>query len=76
MSIIVSTVFNMSVIYIASVVGLRDTQCGFKLYSRAAAVVSLAEQNLTRWAFAVENMYRVQKAGARCGGPRAVDRGA
>lgn len=61
----VSTVFNLCVIYIAGVVGLRDTQCGFKLYSREAAVVAFAGQHLDRWAFDVENMYRVQKAGMR-----------
>jgi dolichyl-phosphate beta-glucosyltransferase len=61
----VSTVFNMFVVYVAGVVGLRDTQCGFKLYSREAAVVAFAGQHLERWAFDVENMYRVQMAGMR-----------
>lgn len=62
---LLSTMFNLCVIYIAGVVGLRDTQCGFKLYSREAAVVAFAGQHLDRWAFDVENMYRVQKAGMR-----------
>jgi dolichyl-phosphate beta-glucosyltransferase len=61
----VSTVFNLCVLYVAGVVGLRDTQCGFKLYSREAAVVAFAGQRLDRWAFDVENLYRVQRAGMR-----------
>lgn len=61
----VSTVFNLFVIYVAGVVGLYDTQCGFKLYSREAAVVAFSGQQLDRWAFDVENLYRVQKVGMR-----------
>lgn len=61
----VSFVFNLLVIYIAGVVGLRDTQCGFKLYSRKAARVAFEGQHLDRWAFDIENLYRVQKVGMK-----------
>lgn len=59
----VSTVFNLFVMYIAGVWGIKDTQCGFKLYSRDAARVAFDGQHLDRWAFDVENLYRVQQAG-------------
>lgn len=61
----VSAVFNWCVVYVAGVVGLKDTQCGFKLYSRQAAIVAFCGQRLDRWAFDVENLWRVQKVGMR-----------
>jgi dolichyl-phosphate beta-glucosyltransferase len=61
----VSTVFNLFVVYVAGVRGIKDTQCGFKLYSREAARVAFDGQQLDRWAFDVENMFRVQQAGMR-----------
>lgn len=61
----VSMVFNLFVVYVGGVVGLADTQCGFKLYSREAARVAFTGQMLKRWAFDVENLYRVQKVGLR-----------
>lgn len=59
----VSGVFNLVVVYIGGVKGIRDTQCGFKLYSRHAAEIAFGGQMLRRWAFDVENLYRVQNAG-------------
>lgn len=61
----VSAVFNLVVLHVGGVAGLRDTQCGFKLYSRAAARVAFPGQRLRRWAFDVENLFRVQRAGMR-----------
>lgn len=58
-----SFVFNLFVVYVAGVSGLRDTQCGFKLFSRRAARVAFEGQHLSRWAFDVENMYRLQNVG-------------
>lgn len=58
----ISMVFNLLVVYIGGVIGCRDTQCGFKLYSRRAARVAFEGQHLNRWAFDVENLYRVQSA--------------
>lgn len=59
---LVSLVFNLLVVLIGGVRGLSDTQCGFKLYSRRAARAAFVGQHLTRWAFDVENLYRVQRA--------------
>lgn len=59
----ISTVFNLFVLYVAGVWGIRDTQCGFKLYSRESARIAFDGQHLDRWAFDVENLYRVQQAG-------------
>lgn len=61
----ISTVFNLVVVHVGGVTGLQDTQCGFKLYSREAARIAFTGQMLRRWAFDVENLYRVQKAGLR-----------
>lgn len=57
--------FHMVVVLLGGVRGIADTQCGFKLYSAAAAVAAFRGQQLTRWAFDVENLYRVQAAGMR-----------
>lgn len=59
----ISTVFNLVVTYVGGVSGLNDTQCGFKLYTRQAAKVAFSGQMLKRWAFDVENLYRVQRSG-------------
>jgi dolichyl-phosphate beta-glucosyltransferase len=61
----ISTVFNFFVMFVAGVKGIRDTQCGFKLYTREAARVAFDGQQLKRWAFDVENLYRVQQNGMR-----------
>lgn len=61
----VSTVFNLVVVFVGGVTGLKDTQCGFKLYSREAARVAFGGQMLRRWAFDVENLYRAQRMGMR-----------
>lgn len=58
----VSFIFNLLVLVVGGVSGIRDTQCGFKLYTRRAARVAFEGQRLARWAFDVENLYRVQKA--------------
>lgn len=42
--------------------GLDDTQCGFKLVSRAAAS-SFAQMHVERWAFDVELLYIAQQRG-------------
>ncbi|KAI0567724.1 dolichyl-phosphate beta-glucosyltransferase [Gracilaria domingensis] len=61
----VSVVFNLVVKTVGGVHGIQDTQCGFKLYSRRAARVAFSGQMLRRWAFDVENLYRVQSAGMK-----------
>ncbi len=34
--------------------GIRDTQCGFKLFARASAAALFPAQHVERWAFDVE----------------------
>ena len=41
--------------------GIRDTQCGFKLFSRAAAQLIFPHMHLERWAFDVEALYIAQR---------------
>lgn len=41
--------------------GVRDTQCGFKLFSRASASRLFPTQRITRWAFDVELLFLAQK---------------
>lgn len=36
---------------------IRDTQCGFKIFSRDAAKILFATQHLERWAFDVELLF-------------------
>lgn len=62
---LVSYVFHLLVVLIGGVKGVEDTQCGFKLYSRRAARAAFIGQKLSRWAFDVENLYRVQMAGMK-----------
>ena len=42
---------------------VRDTQCGFKLFSRAAARRLFALQHLRRWCFDVELLFLAQRMG-------------
>lgn len=37
--------------------GIRDTQCGFKMFTRAAAQKLFQNMRLTRWCFDVELLY-------------------
>ena len=49
--------FHLLVRTIGGVHGVRDTQCGFKLLSRAAARHALGSLHLERWAFDVELLF-------------------
>lgn len=42
---------------------IRDTQCGFKLFTRRAATCLFANQRLTRWGFDVELLYIAKQLG-------------
>ena len=50
-------------ILVYSVIGndIRDTQCGFKLFTRSAAFEMFRNQRLRRWCFDVELIYIAQK---------------
>uniref|UniRef100_UPI00358E2E0B dolichyl-phosphate beta-glucosyltransferase isoform X2 n=1 Tax=Myxine glutinosa TaxID=7769 RepID=UPI00358E2E0B len=43
--------------------GLRDTQCGFKLFTREAAWRTFSRLHVRRWAFDVEMLYIAQRLG-------------
>lgn len=41
--------------------GIRDTQCGFKLFTREAALQTFSSLHVERWAFDVELLYIAQR---------------
>ncbi|XP_078369313.1 dolichyl-phosphate beta-glucosyltransferase-like isoform X2 [Oculina patagonica] len=41
--------------------GIKDTQCGFKLFTRPAALLTFSALHVERWAFDVELLYIAQK---------------
>eukprot|EP01121_Diplochlamys_sp_Union-15-3_P007717 TRINITY_DN1987_c0_g1_i1.p1 TRINITY_DN1987_c0_g1~~TRINITY_DN1987_c0_g1_i1.p1 ORF type:complete len:321 (+),score=44.24 TRINITY_DN1987_c0_g1_i1:108-1070(+) len=43
--------------------GIRDTQCGFKLFTRKAAQTLFMNLHIEKWAFDVELLYLAQKFG-------------
>jgi len=49
--------FHAFVTIVGGVAGIRDTQCGFKLFRRREARVLFAHLHLERWAFDVEILY-------------------
>ncbi|MFH4978129.1 hypothetical protein AB6A40_004838 [Gnathostoma spinigerum] len=48
-------------VYIFAVRTIRDTQCGFKLFTRAAAAKLFPILHIERWAFDVEILYLAEK---------------
>lgn len=51
-------------LFVGTLIGLgeyKDTQCGFKLFSRKAANKIVFNMHLTRWAFDVEMLYIAKK---------------
>lgn len=44
-------------VWLFGVRGVRDTQCGFKLFSRPAARVLFHNLHINRWAFDVDLLY-------------------
>ncbi|XP_050299758.1 dolichyl-phosphate beta-glucosyltransferase [Anthonomus grandis grandis] len=48
-------------VWLFAVKGIRDTQCGFKLFTREAARVCFDSMHVERWAFDVEILYIAQK---------------
>ncbi|XP_075419057.1 dolichyl-phosphate beta-glucosyltransferase [Tenrec ecaudatus] len=47
-------------VWFLCVKGIRDTQCGFKLFTREAAVRTFSALHIERWAFDVELLYIAQ----------------
>ncbi|XP_030056260.1 dolichyl-phosphate beta-glucosyltransferase [Microcaecilia unicolor] len=47
-------------VWFLCVKGIRDTQCGFKLFTREAALCTFSSLHIDRWAFDVELLYIAQ----------------
>lgn len=52
-------VFHM-LIYVFTVRTIKDTQCGFKLFTRSAASELFSRIHVERWAFDIELLYLAQ----------------
>ncbi|CAK1544718.1 unnamed protein product [Leptosia nina] len=48
-------------VWLFTVKGIRDTQCGFKLFTRNTARICFENLHVNRWAFDVELLYIAQK---------------
>jgi dolichyl-phosphate beta-glucosyltransferase len=57
-------VFNL-LVQLAVLPGLKDTQCGFKLFTAAAAAQAFGRSRLDGFAFDVEVLYLARRAGRR-----------
>eukprot|EP00475_Leptophrys_vorax_P000072 TRINITY_DN10044_c0_g1_i1.p1 TRINITY_DN10044_c0_g1~~TRINITY_DN10044_c0_g1_i1.p1 ORF type:complete len:348 (+),score=7.46 TRINITY_DN10044_c0_g1_i1:218-1261(+) len=53
--------FYFAVMLATGGTGVRDTQCGFKMFTRAAARKLFRNQRLNRWTFDVELLYLCKK---------------
>jgi dolichyl-phosphate beta-glucosyltransferase len=49
--------FHFCVQVLGGVYHIRDTQCGFKLFTRKAAQILFTSQHLRRWCFDVELLF-------------------
>ena len=47
--------------------GIKDTQCGFKMFTRKAAQAIFSSLHVERWAFDVELLYIAQRLGIEIG---------
>lgn len=55
--------FNFLVQTLSGINGLKDTQCGFKLFSRRVARCVFPSLHLERWAFDIEVLYIASRVG-------------
>ncbi|XP_035828169.1 dolichyl-phosphate beta-glucosyltransferase isoform X2 [Aplysia californica] len=55
------------VVWLLAVRGIRDTQCGFKLFTREAAILLFLNLHVERWAFDVDLLYLAQYFGIPAG---------
>ena len=61
------------VVDVLCVRGVRDTQCGFKLFTRAAAQRVFPSQHIQRWAFDVEVLFIAQQLDMEIGEVTTTD---
>lgn len=61
---VMGTIFNLMVQSLA-VPGIRDTQCGFKLFTAQAAAATFPLQRIDGFGFDVETLYLARKNGLR-----------
>jgi dolichyl-phosphate beta-glucosyltransferase len=54
--------FHLLVVFVAGG-AVKDTQCGFKMFTRHAAALLYTNQRLQRWCFDVELLYLAQRLG-------------
>jgi dolichyl-phosphate beta-glucosyltransferase len=52
--------FN-TLVKILCVQGIKDTQCGFKLFTREAAYILFSSLHIERWAFDIELLFIAKK---------------
>jgi dolichyl-phosphate beta-glucosyltransferase len=50
------------IVWIFTVRTVKDTQCGFKMFTRGAAALLFPRMHIERWAFDVELLYLAEKA--------------
>lgn len=61
---IMGRVFNW-IVRVLAVPGFHDTQCGFKMFKREAALDVFADQTISGWTFDVEALYLARRRGYR-----------
>eukprot|EP01122_Echinamoeba_exundans_P009046 TRINITY_DN3113_c0_g1_i2.p1 TRINITY_DN3113_c0_g1~~TRINITY_DN3113_c0_g1_i2.p1 ORF type:complete len:340 (+),score=80.03 TRINITY_DN3113_c0_g1_i2:33-1052(+) len=49
--------FHFLVRFVGGIHGIKDTQCGFKMFSRKAAALLFPSQHVERWCFDIELLY-------------------
>eukprot|EP01089_Gocevia_fonbrunei_P019069 TRINITY_DN661_c0_g1_i1.p1 TRINITY_DN661_c0_g1~~TRINITY_DN661_c0_g1_i1.p1 ORF type:complete len:350 (-),score=58.99 TRINITY_DN661_c0_g1_i1:97-1146(-) len=59
---VLSMVFHL-LVAVLCVRGIKDTQCGFKLFNRKAAQILFPNQHIERWAFDVELLLMARNQG-------------
>jgi dolichyl-phosphate beta-glucosyltransferase len=50
-------IFFHSLVYVFTIRSIKDTQCGFKLFTRSAAAELFPRIHVERWAFDIELLY-------------------
>jgi dolichyl-phosphate beta-glucosyltransferase len=56
--------FHFLVAFVGGVRGIKDTQCGFKLFTRGAAAALFPNLHIERWCFDIELLFCTDQIGA------------